>query len=74
MVSEDALSSDDYTFLIGTAVDLVETILESDQLHVPYPEHVRLYDDRMALTCADFQGQRLNIGYKDGFVTAVWVG
>lgn len=69
------LKTDDYLFLVGTASDLVETILSSDQLHVAMPAQTRLYDDRMGLTCADLQGERLNVGYnQDGFVTEVWVG
>lgn len=69
------LKTDDYLFLVGTASDLVETILSSDKLHVDMPAETRLYDNRMGLTCGDFEDERLNVGYnQDGFVTDVWVG
>lgn len=69
------LNPRDYDFLVGTASDLVETILSSDKLHVPMPAQTRLYDNRMGLTCGDLVDERLNVGYnRDGFVTDVWVG
>ena len=69
------LNPRDYDFLVGMASDLVDTVLSSDRLHVPYPEAVRLYDARMALTCGNRVGGRLNVGYNaEGFVTDVWVG
>lgn len=74
MTPPEPLEADDYQFLIGMAVDLVPTVLDSDRLHVPTPQDVRLYDDRMGLSCADHVDQRLNVGYRDGFVTGVWVG
>lgn len=72
---ETDLVSDDYQFFIGMAADLVNIVFESRQFHVETPDTVRLYDDRMKVSCGNFVGRRLNLGYdKAGLISSAWIG